>query len=105
DLREILESLRKASLTDFQVQDAINANDGDPATLIGKLQLLAVGYILYCELETRPRYKNYRDILKHIAAADFKALPDLVRDRIAPKTLHAFLVNDFEQVRQNALAI
>ena len=63
DLREILESLRKASSTDFQVEDAFNANDGDPTSLMGSLQFLAVEYILYLELETRPRCKNYRETL------------------------------------------
>ena len=104
NLREILEFLRRSSLTDLRVEDAINANEGGPATLIGSLQLLAVEYILYRELETRPKYKNYREILRHIAAADFEALPEAIRARIIPPALVSCLRN-FREVRHNASAI
>jgi hypothetical protein len=98
-------SLRKASKTGFKVEDAINANDGDPATLIGRFQFLAQEYALYGEIERRPKYKNYRQVLKHIVAADFEDLPETIRDRVIPPTLRNSLKGDFAQVRHNALTI
>jgi len=104
DLREILGTLRKASSSHRRVNDAINTDE-----IIRQLQFLAEEYTLYRELELRPKYKNYRTSLKHIAGADFEALPDSIRERVIPATIPAtlrtFLKNDFEQVRQNALAI
>jgi hypothetical protein len=92
-------------LTDLRVEDAINEEEGKWASLIRQLQFLAEEYTLYRELESRPKLKNYRQVLKHIAAADFEALPDSIRDRVIPPTLRTFLKNDFEQIRQNASAI
>src|SRR5262249_12795157 len=98
DLRKILESLRKASSN--RVEDAIESE----SVLNRALQSLAFEYKLYRELETRPQFKNYREILKHIAAADFDALPDAIRNRVIPKEMSGSL-SAFEQARRNALAI
>src|SRR5690349_15832907 len=69
-LGKILDTLRKASkapLTEFRVESVLNAKDADWANLIQNFQYLAAQYPLYRELETRSKFKNYRQILKHIA--------------------------------------
>lgn len=94
DLREILETLGKASLKDRRVEGAAEEE------LCRTLQSLAIEYRLYRELEERPRFKNYREI-----PADFDALPHAIRDRVIPKAMSRPLKSVFEQARQKASAI
>jgi hypothetical protein len=78
---------------------------GELYFITGRLQGMALEFLLNRDFEAGVRFTGARKILQHIAAADFEAIPASICHRLMPRRQFSALRSTFRRIRLRAVFI